>query len=337
METRFNQLKIKARNVRALVWDGNTLIDWASGGARYGLDGSSSPSNMLYAFDFDAAVSSPSGEYTVLYTRTGTTGILLRHGQIVRQLSRDFYHAEAYEYPVTFAVGSNGREVLVHCPESYCEIAIEDAETGKRLTSVSPRKPVDVFHSRLAVSPNGKWLLSAGWFWHPLDVVGVFDFASAITDPATLDKAIFSPPGAWELSSAAFLDDDHLMVASSDEFCGEDDSKEDNRPGKYGIALWQIGAPDYSLTALLPHPPGALMPLNARFVVSFYGHPRLVDLQNSETIQEWPNIASGSQTSSIIWDKHPPVMALDRKNARFAVADEEFITIIQINTDNLPR
>ena len=98
---------------------------------------------------------------------------------------------------------------------------------------------------------------------------------------------------SWELSSAAFVDDEHLIVASSAEFYGDDDSEEDNRPGKHEIALWRIGSPDYSLTAVLPHPPGTIMPLSARFVLSFYDHPRLIDLQNSDTILKWPNIVSG--------------------------------------------
>ena len=154
MKTQYTELQIKAHNVHSLVWDGNTVIDWASGGTRYELNGTTSHSTVFYAYKFDAAVSSPSGEFTVLYTRTGTTGLLLRRGKIVRQLSRDFYHANVYEYPVAFALGANGREVLIHCPESYCKIEIEDAATGVRFSSSSTRKPDDLFHSQAGSQPG---------------------------------------------------------------------------------------------------------------------------------------------------------------------------------------
>jgi len=335
MGSRYTEHKIKASKVQSLVWEDDELVDWVGGGVRFSLDGSTQSHVVNYAYKFDAAISSPSGQFVVLYTRTGTTGLLLRRGEIVRQLTRDFYQAHAYEYPIAFGTASDGRELLVHCPESYCQIEIEDAESGERVKSPSKREPGDCFHSRLACSPNGRLLLSAGWVWHPLDVIGVFDLPAALSDPTTLDKSSLSPPGSWELSSASFVNDDYLMVGSSEEFYGDEDDEEDDQPGKHQIALWRIGASDYTRRIALSYPPGTICPINERFVVSFYQHPRLIDLEKSETVLEWPHIKSGSQTSSIVWDKHPPPMAFDPKNYRFAIANEDSITVIEIDISSL--
>lgn len=95
----------------------------------------------------------------------GTKGLLLRNGQIVRELNRSFYHANIYEYPVCL-VRHGARTLLIHCPEDYNRLEIEDAETGGKLTLRSS-DPADIFHSRLRPSANGGRLLSAGWAWAP--------------------------------------------------------------------------------------------------------------------------------------------------------------------------
>ena len=50
----------------------------------------------------------------------------------------------------------------VHCPREYNRLEVEVAATGERLTPEVDRRPQDFFHSRLAVSPDGLRLLSAG-------------------------------------------------------------------------------------------------------------------------------------------------------------------------------
>lgn len=146
---------IPAKNVRSLVWEGDTLVDWAGGGRRFALNGTNEEPRILYALGFDSAILSPSGEFAALVSRLGTKALLLRQGEVVRQLNRDFYHAETYPYPLTFARLAGGREVVIHCPDCYRQLEIEDIVTGERLSSPVTRNPADVFQSGLSASPGG--------------------------------------------------------------------------------------------------------------------------------------------------------------------------------------
>ncbi len=324
-----------SRDVESLAWDGDYLVDWVAGGHRYGLDGSFESAHVFYAYRFDASLVSPSGRYVVLFTSIGTKAVLLRDGSILRQLNRDFYHADAYLYPLAFARLPNGREVLIHCPDNYCQLEVEDAETGDKLTTNVERKSQDIFHSRLSTSSDGRWLLSAGWEWHPLDVVCVYDLTKAIEDPETLDTGGTQPPGLWEKSSAAFVDNYHLVVGTSDEFYGNEGSAEELQPGKYSVALWRIGDSSYSTSVELPHHPGTLLPINERFILSMFGHPKLVDLEKRQVVHVWEEIQSGEQRSSITWDNLPPPIAFDPHNARFAIVQGNTIKVITINAQAL--
>lgn len=64
--------------------------------------------------------------------------------------------SEAYRYPVALFTLPDGRTGIAHCPERYNRLEIEDAITGERLTASGQREPRDVFHSRLAVSGDGR-------------------------------------------------------------------------------------------------------------------------------------------------------------------------------------
>ena len=67
------------------------------------------------------------------------------------------------------------------------------------------------------------------------------------------------------------------------------------------------------------------------FVVGFYEHPKLVEVATGKTAARWPEMETGSQNGSINskLDEIPP-FALDPANKRFAVADAEKITVIQL-------
>ena len=158
----FTHTKIEAPNVRSLCWQVDRLIDWVGGAAVYALDGSSQRAKVNYAYRFNAATMSPSGNFAAIYERCGTKGLVLKSGQVVREINRSFYHANAYQYPIAFFKLPSGREVLAHCPEHYNRLELEDAETGELLTKSDKRQPKDYFHSRLAVSQGSKWLMSAG-------------------------------------------------------------------------------------------------------------------------------------------------------------------------------
>jgi hypothetical protein len=211
--------------VRSLVWVGDDLVDWVGGGYRFHPDGSASSNTVNYAYAFDRAVGSPSGTYAVIYAERGTKGLVLkdefpkstdwRHSgaKILRQIDRDFYHANHYDYAVALGRLRDGREILVHCPESYTHPHIDKVESGRRL-SIREYRRADFFHSRLQISPDGRYLLSAGWVWHPVNMLMVFDLEAALEDATTLDGRGVMDPYACvaEVEFAAFDGSQHVLV-----------------------------------------------------------------------------------------------------------------------------
>lgn len=143
------------------MWHDGALVDVAAGWRRYGLDGSAPVKRYSgYGPGFDAAVMAPAADVVALVVSTGTKALLLEPGgKVIRELNRSFYCAEDYRYPLALFTLPDGRTGLVHCPDRYNQLEIEVARTGERLTADRDRDPDDFFHSRLAVSPDGRFLL----------------------------------------------------------------------------------------------------------------------------------------------------------------------------------
>lgn len=154
-------------------------------------------------------MTSPAGDLAALLQTTGTKGLLLKADKrLLREVNRSFYHAEAYRYPLVLFTLPDGRTGLIHCPARYNQLEIEEAVTGDPLVARGERTPKDVFHSRLAVSVSGRYLLSAGWVWQPWSCVMVYDLLAALEDPARLDSLgdVFNMRGLIqaEISGACF-------------------------------------------------------------------------------------------------------------------------------------
>ena len=328
-------IRIPATDVRTLDWDGDELVDWRGGGRRFALDGSWSKPNVYFAYSFDAAVASPSRQYIALYKKLGTKGLIidrtLRH---VREINRSCYHAEVYEYPVALVRLFDGREVLVHCPEEYNRLEIEEIETGRRLSRSEARKPEDIFHSRLAANAAGTRLISAGWVWHPFDVVAHFDLRRAVADPATLDTSDNRFNGPAEATSAAFADDDTLLIwhaPDADDFTDEEDAAKGPCLRAGTIASYDLAAGRFISVAPVDSPVGRLMPVGREHVVGFHGHPRLIHVSSGRVVHEWPDVACGNHGSSIIHHLPPaPAIALDPVRRRFAVAQKDAIAVVTL-------
>jgi len=159
------------------------------------LDGRCEDPRIRWAFPFDAVKATADGRFAVIYQRLGTKALLLHEGKFLRELNRSFYHADVYEYPICIWQALDGRTLIAHCPQRYCRIDIEEAETGTCLTE-GVREPRDFFHSRLMVNATRTRLLSAGWVWHPCDGVIYYDLAEALRDPTHLDEVRNSAPGS---------------------------------------------------------------------------------------------------------------------------------------------
>jgi len=337
----FRQSSFNATGIRSLCWRGDQLIDWVGGGRAFATDGTEQPARILYGDRFDAATASPDGRFVVIYERLGTKGLLLHDGRLVRELDRSYYFADAYEYPVALFNDPDGRVLLAHCPEDYRRIELEEAETGRPLTVSSDRKPEDFFHSRLAASTDGKRLLSAGWVWHPLSLVVCFDVAQALADPCHLDDGRDLPssfnPGLVEVSSACWLDDDCVAMAASAEPEHNNNIEVDDGPSlrPRGLAVYDIANRTCLQAFQLDEPPGTIMALGKRHVLSLYQHPKLIDLSTGKVIHVWTELQSGLQDGSIVWhlddSAKPPPMAFDPASHRFAIVNRDAVTVIEFN------
>lgn len=262
----------------------------------------------------------------------------------MRELNRSFYHASVYDYPICLWTTESGRTLIAHCPEDYCRIDIEEAETGTRLTN-GERKPSDFFHSRLMINTAGTRLLSAGWVWHPWDFVLTFDVYEALRDPAHLDDSKLHASGSRNISlaeesSACWQTPDRLLLGASME--PEDGNDEETtrligeprlHPG--GLAVYDLVSQRYLRSAALGEPPGTMMPVGESHAICFYRHPKLVSLESGKIVMCWEDINSGNQVSSISCHGEVPPMALDTENQRFAVFGSDAITVIQIEGKEL--
>ena len=315
--------------VKSLRWEGDALVDDVRGGERLSLDGTVSGARVFWAYAFDGAITAPSGRFTVLYTRLGTKAVVAEGARLLRELDRSYYCANAYEYPVCLFALPDGREVVAHCPDEYNRLEIEDLETGERLTVRPDGDARDVFHSRLRASPDGRRLLSAGWRWHPYGVLDVFDVEEALRHPANLDDwspATYDVIDA-EVESACWLTSDLVAVTTSPEepLGGED--PEALGPSEIGVlsladSRWVSRAPK-------PEPLGTLEPFGEQ-LLSLYAHPKLVDPATGEVVAAWPEIASGTQDSSIVKPEQIAPVAVDAANRRFAVADGTDVLIVEV-------
>jgi len=303
----------------ALCWRGDALVDW-KGIFEYRLDGTSSDARVSVGYRFDRAVTSESGGYVVVYEQLGTKGVVLKKGQIIREINRSFYQAHVYEYPIVFLKLPDGTEAIAHCPDYYNVIEIEEVESGKRLTTRTGQA-ADFFHSRLQVSPNGKYLMSAGWHWHPWDYIQIYNVEQALENPETLDQIWWLDhlgEGDEEVHTAAFNGSDRIV------FSGETEEE------LMRLGIYDIEANKVLTSYQIDFPLGTLMPLG-KWLVSFFEHPKLVDLDTGEIVYRWPDLASGTQNSSIIYHhQHLPTIALDPEHQRFAVVDSEKITVVQL-------
>jgi hypothetical protein len=212
---------ITANYLKTICWKDNSIVDWV-GGTTYSLDGTVKKHGYVYEFSFDSAIGSPNGIYAFVYQKLGTKGLLLKNGELLREINRSYYCANAYEFPAAF-VTFESRTYLIHCPIAYNRLDLEDVETGEIITNIEGRKPDDRFYSRLEVSDDGTFLMSKGWLWHPLDEVAVFSTRECIRNPLLLDGPQFYPKVSVGISAASFIDDNTITIGSSDEVFDEDE------------------------------------------------------------------------------------------------------------------
>ena len=312
-----------ANHLRSLVWDGDDLVDWAGGGVRYMLAGQKTPQSRRYAYDFDSAVADQGD--AVIFARSHTKGLVLHAGEILREIDRSFYCANAFDYPVAIFRLPDGRSALAHCPHGSGQLDIDDFLTGKSLTTSESRKRCDNFHGRLAASPDGRYLLSAGWAWQPYDSILVFDIEQALADPSHLDSegilpALWSEMGA----SAVFNRDGRLIVGINID--GVDRGSAEHT----SLSVFDI-ATRSAISEVASHGPiGRLMPVGSGHVLNLHDYPRLLNLVTGEVVKVWPDINCDTQISATRAADSPFAhVAIDVENHRCAIGFGDRITLMQ--------
>lgn len=323
---------VLTHSLQTVDWLGDELIDWANAGTTYLLSGETRQlQTYRIGYRFDAACNTEAGRYVLLYERLGTKGLLLKDGEILREVNRSYYQANAFEYPACFA--RHGKTTfLVHCPDSYDTLEFEEVETGRVATRRTrrPHSP-DFFHSRLQISPDGNRLISRGWVWHPLDMVQEYNIADCLSRPELLDKVDYRRPNPGrEINTACFIDADSVLLGAA----GEEDMGDDIPPAMppNSLAIWSLT--DNSLSP--PVSPkaafGNLTVIDGNLAWDTFGHPKVIDYRTGETVAACEDIDSGRQRSSILLGMGKlPKLAFSADRRRLAIANESSVTILTLD------
>jgi hypothetical protein len=313
---------------RSLAFDGESLVDWITG-HRYRFDGRREQFGVGVGWRFDAVVGS--GAVHVVHERFGTKGSLRRGNGVLaspgcvplgidelREIDRSYYFAATFRYPVALLRLPDGREAIAHCPRRYNTLELELLD-GTPLTARGG-EGCDVFHSRLAASRDGRWLLSLGWIWHPLQVLVVYDVERALREPAYLSSMGQDLAGglsAQEQIVGATFCGDQVVIAWADA----------------RLSVFDPRAERLLATFALPRPAGTvLMAVGTEHVVALDGTPRVLSLRTGDCVLELNDVTGGvaEHQPAVSLDQLPlPALALDPDHGRFAVGDGERITVVQ--------
>jgi hypothetical protein len=319
--------KILDFELQTVDWLEDKIVDWPNAGALYHLSGQKTQLNKYtFNFNFDSAIHSTNGKYVFIYQKFGTKGLLLKDGEILREINRSYYFANSYEYPAAFL--THGKKTfLVHCPISYCQLDFEEVETGEIVTNVKTRNPSDVFHSRLEISQNENYLLSKGWLWHPIDVIQIFQIEDCFANPLLLDKLDHSFPNVGvEICTASFINDSEILVGSSDEVIDDDNIA--NVPPK-SIAIWNFHDNSFTNQKTPEFEFGNLFYIDQGLAWDIYKFPKIIDLATGQMVDKAEEVYSGGQRSSILFEtaKHPQ-LSFDRNRKKLAIKEKDKVIIL---------
>lgn len=312
------------RKPQTVSWLNDELVDWTSG-EMYSLTGQVNRASKYHiGFSFDGAINSRDGVYSFIYQKKGTKGLLLKEGEILREIDRSYYCANAYEFPAAF-LSYQRRTFLAHCPKQYCQLDFEDVETGELVTNLKSREPADFFHSRLEVSLNNEYLISKGWVWHPLDAARCYNVADCFADPKNLDRMdLDTLDTGIEVCTATFIDNSTVLVGTSDEVL--DDERMTLPPKSFGI--WDLVKNNVSSIQTPAYEFGNLFVINSRLAWDIYKFPKIIDLTNGNLVDKAEDVFSGTQRSAIFHDSQP-LLAFNNRRDRLAVSDGDKIVVLQ--------
>lgn len=324
-------IELTANYIQTISWFDNKIVDWGSAAQQYSLDGNIKQLwKYHYTYNFNGSINSLDGTYAFIYQKNGTKGLLLKEGELLREINRSYYCANVYEYPAAF-VTVDDKTYLIHCPISYNQLDFEDVETGELVTNIPSRGPGDFFHSRLEISPNGTYLLDKGWIWHPLDAVQIYNIKDCLNDPKLLD-GYHCLQQYWdaEIRTASFIDDNRILIGTSNELMDDEgrDDKIISLPTK-SIAVYNIETKQYSTPVKIDYEFGNLFAISNEFAWDMYQYPKIINIITGEIEDKAEDIDSGKQRSAIFnhTDKFPQI-SFNPKTKSIAVTGNEKVYVL---------
>jgi hypothetical protein len=192
-----------------------------------------------------------------------------------------------YAYAFDRAVGSpSGTYAVIYAERGTKGLVLgcQFESTGAPTSSTPVRRSLT----------DGRYLLSAGWAWHPLNMLMVFDLEAALEDATTLDGRGVMDPYACvgEVEFAAFDGSQHVLVMWAALMASQlARTRRCGGPGQLG--RWSLPQSRWETRVPLTEPAGILMPLGP-YVVSFYHHPKLIVVMSEATPQQVHGVADGS-------------------------------------------
>ncbi|AYL97404.1 hypothetical protein [Mucilaginibacter celer] len=310
--------------IKTIAWLNESIIDWAKAGNLYSIGTQSEQLGQYhYVYGFDGSVISKGGEYAFIYQKLGTKGLLLKNGDLLREINRSYYCANAYEYPAAF-ITLGGVTYLVHCPIEYCRLDFEDVETGEIITDIPDRDPQDFFHSRLEISPSSKFLMSKGWVWHPLDDVFIFDIEECLKNPLLLDEPKLHHNSPTEICTASFISDAKVLIGSSDEVINDE---AEHFPPKH-VAVWDIVTNEISTPVKVDGEFGNLFAINEELAWDTFEYPKIININTGKVLEKLESVNSGKQRSSIVNKESLVQLIFNPKTKQIAILNGSNIEVL---------
>ena len=88
---RMEKTSIEINYIQTMCWFNNTIVDIACAGKMYHLNGKVEE-KYTYHFgsNFNSSIISENGIYAFIYNKTGTKGLLLKNGELLREINRSY-------------------------------------------------------------------------------------------------------------------------------------------------------------------------------------------------------------------------------------------------------
>lgn len=168
---------------------------------------------------------SPNQRFLVIANTYGMYGCVvdLTTEKICFKLKRDDYHTENCIYPIVF-FEMDGKTFLVHATQ-WNRLDVTDVETGKCVTDrewpefkeeEKKQHVLDYFYGSLLISPEGRWIYTSGWVWHPVGKPEVFSLEDWLRKNIWESEDGPSRKGLAQLdywpTSAAWINENLLLV-----------------------------------------------------------------------------------------------------------------------------